>query len=86
MKSFTGIGASDGIVIGTAHVWRRPSPVLRRVSLVDRSPEEELHRLHQALDTTSAELLSLREQLRERLGADNASILDAQVLLLEDEE
>jgi phosphotransferase system enzyme I (PtsI) len=86
LERFRGIGASDGIVIGPAQVWRRARIAIDRRRAHKRAPHDELRRLEEALRTTSEELAALRDQLQLKLGSDHASILDAQLLVLEDEE
>jgi phosphoenolpyruvate-protein phosphotransferase (PTS system enzyme I) len=86
MKSYQGIGASDGLVIATAQVWRKTRAKVVGPARSTISPEEELERLDVALADTRDDLLILREELRQKLGQDHATILDAQILILEDEE
>jgi phosphotransferase system enzyme I (PtsI) len=86
MRTFSGIGAADGIVVGKACVWRKRGVELRRTAATGVDVERELRRLSDAIEATTEELVSLRQQLQEKLGPDQASILDAQMLLLEDEE
>ena len=47
---------------------------------------EEMRRLDTALSSTREELLELQNQLQARLGREHATILDAQLLILEDED
>lgn len=85
MHEFQGIGASQGVVIGPALVWHRPYLV---VGLRQCRPEQiagELLRLQEAIATTRDELQRLRAHLASRLGEEQGSILDAQLLILEDE-
>ncbi len=86
MQPYHGISASDGIAIGPAFVWRKSA---RRVDGRKRrrgSAREELAQLESAIESTGRELGALREQLLQKLGPDQASILDAQLLILEDED
>ena len=86
MREFTGIGASSGLVIGKALVWQRPSVKVKRRHCRAQEVPRELSRLDAALEMTRSELAALKEQLEHQLGADHGSILDAQLLILEDEE
>lgn len=86
MRQFQGIGASDGLVIATTQVWRKTRAKVVGPTRSANGPEEELSRLDVALARTSDDLLHLREDLRQKLGQDHAKILDAQILILEDEE
>ncbi len=86
MRRFSGIGASNGLVLGKALVF--PSSSLSEgLSYCEASEvEDELVRFDDALQTTKLELEELRSQLHGHLGEGHARILDAQLLLLEDEE
>lgn len=67
-------------------VWRRRPLQIEWRRLPETDSEGELERLGQAIETTREDLLELQEQLKARLGRDHATILDAQLLILEDEE
>lgn len=86
MRTLQGMGVADGIALGPATCWRQPrlQVDLRRERGGEAGPERE--RLEQALARTRDELLGLRGQLEGRLGEEGAAILDAQVLLLDDED
>ena len=86
MSELRGIGASDGLVVGPALVWHKASLQVDLHRKRTRSPQEELERLEAALEMTSQELQSLRGHLGRALGPDHAAILDAQLLILEDED
>lgn len=85
MEIHQGIGASDGLVVGPARVWSK-QPVDVVPARMGQGEAEERARLDRALDATREELAALRTQLQQRLGPDHAAILDAQMLLLEDED
>lgn len=81
-RKYKGLGASPGIAIGPALVWR---PV--EAAAVERaagSPEEELARLHTAKEAVEKELTELRDRAEQEMGADEAAIFSAHLLILSD--
>jgi phosphotransferase system enzyme I (PtsI) len=86
VRKFSGIGASSGLVLGKALVFRKLSlsEGMRRCEAAEVA--SELAKLEEALVKTRRELEELRSQLHGHLGEGHARILDAQLLLLEDEE
>ncbi len=84
MESFRGIVASGGVALGPARVWRR-LVVNPNLGQKTDAPAEEHRRLDLALSETRRQLEELRTQLQDRLGQDHATILDAQLLILDDE-
>jgi len=81
-----GVGVSSGLATGPARIiqWDLPK-VTRRLISAD-NVEPELERLSDAIQTVKTTLAGLRDQARERLGADEAKIFDAQIMMLEDPE
>lgn len=80
-----GQGASRGVAIGPAYVFRRPGRAARRVV----GPEEvagELGRLRSALEAARRELEGVRERALREAGAEEAAIFDAHLLMLDDPE
>jgi len=86
LRHFFGIAASEGLVIATAQVWRKTRARVLTPQPQAIEPEVERERLEEALARTREDLLGLRAELRQKLGRDHAKILDAQILILEDEE
>ncbi len=84
MERFSGIGASNGLVLGPALVWRKSTLRVDRRHIEASEVEGQLDRFDAALEMTRQELEGLRSQLRGNLGEEHARILDAQLLLLED--
>ena len=64
--------------------WDLPKVTRRLISAERIQPE--LERLSDAILTVKATLAGLRDQARERVGADEAKIFDAQIMMLEDPE
>lgn len=82
----TGTGVSGGTAVGTLVLLSGihdmdPSPVTST-----SSPEESLGRLRSAVEASRVEIEELTETARERLGAEHAAIIHAQVLVLDDPE
>lgn len=67
-------------------MWRRAQLHVDWRRAPDGDSEAENTRLDTALASTREELLELQNQLQARLGRDHATILDAQLLILEDED
>jgi phosphotransferase system enzyme I (PtsI) len=86
MRRFRGIGASPGLIMGPARVWHRQALRVDWQAQPAGDAAHEHERLEHALSEARAELERVRAQLRERLGQSHAQILDAQLLMLEDEE
>jgi len=72
-----GLGVSAGIAMGEASLSERVFFTSRREAIGERQVEEELKRLKRALDRTRQELTELKEQVRERIGDEQAFIFDA---------
>lgn len=73
-------------MISPARVWRRAALRVDWRTPPSGTPSHETERLNRALEMTRAELEALRHQLEQQLGSEQAQILDAQLLILEDED
>ncbi len=78
----TGIAASPGIAIGRAFVYRKQAPLVEKRQVSDAGTE--VARFRGGLDRARGELLEIKRQIADRLGESEASLWDAQVLLLDD--
>src|SRR6266550_1531106 len=81
-----GLGVSDGVVIGQVLRMLDGAAQVSRWSVNDENLEKEKQRFRKAAATASQQLRTIRDQAEGRLGNDHAYILDAHVLLLEDEK
>jgi phosphotransferase system enzyme I (PtsI) len=81
-----GLGVSEGIVIGQVLRMVDGASQISRWSVNDDDLDKETQRFRKAAVTASQRLRTLRDQAGGRLGKDHAYILDAHVLLLEDEK
>jgi len=79
-----GIAASSGIAIGKA--YRLVEPDLSFSKTAISNVEDEINRLHSAINTAKADLEVIREKALADLGEDKAAIFDAHLLILSDPE
>ena len=86
MIRLTGIGASEGISLGKALIYTDDKIDLESLKQSSLSVEAELIKLNDGVTKTKSQLLAIRERVREKLGEDKASIFDAHIELLEDED
>src|SRR5438876_1977772 len=84
-RLFRGIPVSSGVSRGKILVLRRPhEDAIPRQHVGDSDLAHEVQRLEQALVDTRHEILQVQRQVSEGLGAQDASIFDAHLLVLED--
>ena len=84
-KTFTGIGASPGIVIGRAYLLdRRKIVVAEHQRLGEINVKDETARFKKALDLSKTQLEEVRKRLTRDLGKSHRYILDTHIMLLED--
>jgi phosphoenolpyruvate-protein phosphotransferase (PTS system enzyme I) len=79
-----GTPVSAGIGIGKCLLLERQLLPVFRIDLEDHQMEAEVHRFREAIDKTRHQLSSLRDQLLERLGEGHSYIMDAQMMMLDD--
>lgn len=83
MEEFSGIAASPGVAIGPALIYRRPA--LEGVKGAASGPASaELAKLDEALQRSRADLEQIKERAERELGASEAAIYDAHLLILDD--
>ncbi|CAA7600107.1 phosphoenolpyruvate-protein phosphotransferase [Acididesulfobacillus acetoxydans] len=78
-----GVGVSPGIAIGKAWVVKEENLSITQQST--RTPTEEIERLNDSLVSVRRQLEQIKERAVRELG-DKAQILDAQILVTQDEE
>lgn len=83
-KVFRGIPVSAGVCRGKILVLDKPRQTIEKRTLADADVPAELNRLQQALLQTREQLQEVQRQLTQSLGANQASIFDAHLLVLED--
>ena len=82
----TGVGVSEGIVVGRVLRMHDGIRYVYRVRIDDSELDAELRRFHTAVESSRAQLLSIKERAEKELGKDHAYIFDAHLLMLEDEK
>ena len=82
-RRFQGVGVSPGIAHGAAFIHRPDDePPPRKISL--GGSEREVERLRDALCATRRQIVELQEQVEKSLGAKDAAIFEAHVMVVED--
>jgi phosphotransferase system enzyme I (PtsI) len=84
-RTFRGIAVSPGVCHGRILVLGKPHAHVPKHSLSPEQLADELQRLEQALVNTRKELLEVQRRVSEGLGAQDASIFEAHLLVLEDQ-
>src|SRR5512140_350316 len=83
-QSFRGIPVSGGVCRGKLLVLDRVRPTISRKQLADGKLAEEVYRLEKALIKTRQQILDVQRRVSEGMGAEEGSIFDAHLLVLED--
>lgn len=83
-KRYQGVGVSPGIARGSVFVYRTDDeePPLRRIA-EDEVPAE-IARFESALIATRAQILEMQHRIADAIGAKDAGIFDAHLLVVED--
>jgi phosphotransferase system enzyme I (PtsI) len=85
MRTFAGIPASAGLVIGRAFVYPDDvTPEIPRYSITEAETEPEWERLGKALAKAEAEVKSLYERACQEMSQEQADIFQAHLMMLED--
>jgi phosphoenolpyruvate-protein phosphotransferase (PTS system enzyme I) len=82
--SFRGIPVSAGVCRGKILVLDRKRPSISRRAVADAELVEEVNRLERSLVQTRHQILGVQHRVSEAMGADEGSIFDAHLLVLED--
>ena len=83
-RRFQGVGVSPGIARGTAFVHRPDEEQPPKYPVEADEMEEEIARLHDALATTRSQILELQRKVEDSLGAKDAAIFEAHLMVVED--
>ena len=81
---FTGVGVSPGIARGTIHVVTDDSEEVARRSIEPGEIAAEIGRFEAALIQTRMQILEMQQKIAESIGAKDAGIFDAHLLVVED--
>ncbi|WP_123041577.1 phosphoenolpyruvate--protein phosphotransferase [Cohnella candidum] len=82
-QTFKGIGASPGLAIAPAFIWKTEEAYIPQESRVE-DREAEASRFQAAVDQARVDLEAIRKSTEEKLGADKAEIFEGHLLILED--
>ena len=84
-KVYRGIPVSGGVVKGPVFVLSKESGCIPARPITEEEIPAELRRLEKALIATRQQILQVQRQVEVAMGADDASIFDAHLLVLEDQ-
>ena len=82
--SFRGIPVSAGVCRGKIFVLGRTRPSITQLQLTEAELTEEVNRLEKALVETRQQILEIQRKVSVGMGAQEGSIFDAHLLVLED--
>lgn len=83
-QRFHGVGVSPGIARGTIFVYRPEEASPEPDPIQEAEIPAEIQRFEAALITTRAQIMELQEKIVQSIGAKDASIFDAHLLVVED--
>ena len=83
-RRFQGVGVSPGLARGTIHVARDDGDEVARHRIQTEDIPNEIGRFEAALIQTRAQILEMQERIAESIGAKDAGIFDAHLLVVED--
>src|SRR5688572_11218646 len=84
-KVYRGIPVSGGICKGHVFILKKTDDCVPHRQIVDSEIPAELERLEKAFIQTRQQILDVQRQVEEAMGAEDASIFDAHLLVLEDQ-
>src|SRR5947209_987543 len=83
-KTYRGIPVSGGVCRGKIVVLGKARPTIAKRQVSDEQVPEEVSRLEKALLQTRHQILDVQRKVVEGMGAQEGSIFDAHLLVLED--
>ncbi len=83
-RSFRGIPVSAGVCRGKILVLGRARPAITKLQLTEAAAAEEVDRLEKALVQTRQQILGIQRRVSQSMGAQEGSMFDAHLLVLED--
>jgi len=81
---FEGIGVSPGIAFGGIYVVRDDPDEVARYHIAPSRIADEIGRFEAGLIQTRMQILEMQERIAESIGAKDAAIFDAHLLVVED--
>lgn len=82
---FQGTGVSPGVALGSTLKLDSYNRVILKTLIDDASVEGEVRRFQQAIQTSKEQLEVLKLRLEEKVGREHGFILDAHILMLQDD-
>ncbi len=84
-RRFQGVPAAPGIAFGQAYVFTMETDDVVRYHIEPSQVGEEIARFESALIQTRVQILEMQQQIAEAIGAKDAGIFDAHLLVVEDQ-
>src|SRR5437870_458771 len=81
---FEGIGVSPGIAVGSVHLVREDIDEVVRYQIAPSQVTDEIGRFEAGLIQTRMQILEMQQRIAESIGAKDAAIFDAHLLVVED--
>src|SRR6266705_2815110 len=81
---FEGIGVSPGVAFGRIHVVREDMDEVVRYQIAPSQVTDEIGRFEAGLIQTRVQILEMQQRIAESIGAKDAAIFDAHLLVVED--
>jgi len=81
---FEGIGVSPGVAFGSVHVVREETDEVVRYQIAPSQVTDEIGRFEAGLIQTRMQILEMQQRIAESIGAKDAAIFDAHLLVVED--
>src|ERR671924_328669 len=81
---FEGVGVSPGMACGKIHVVRDDMDDVVRYRIAPSQVADEISRFETALIQTRMQILEMQQRIAESIGAKDAAIFDAHLLVVED--
>src|SRR4026209_990533 len=81
---FEGIGVSPGVAFGSVHVVREETDEVVRYQIEPSAVTDEIGRFEAGLNQTRMQILEMQQRIAESIGAKDAAIFDAHLIVVED--
>jgi phosphotransferase system enzyme I (PtsI) len=81
---FTGMAASPGVGVAPIYLLEREELAVRDTTIPARLVEQEVVRFHDALETSRADLTSIRDRIARELSETEAEIYNTHLMILDD--
>ena len=83
-KTFNGVAASPGIIMGEAYVFDSKKHIVEKVEIEQKDVPGEIERLEDSLEKSKAEILDLKDSVNREIGESQAAIFNFHYLMLSD--